>query len=183
MPRGSSIIVHKSPVIQLGLSSILQSLKVEVRELLSVCPDCSNIKDWHGHMIFIDTQYEKFIQKHRKYLLKGNNSIIGLKFTHDPIQDLSTFDEIIQPHEGQKLVYSKLSRFLKEEKSSPNQLSDRECEVLRLVALGNSNKQIAEKLFLSIHTVITHRKNITGKLGVKSISGLTLYASINNMID
>ena len=69
------------------------------------------------------------------------------------------------------------------EKRSNSQLSIREREILKLVAQGNSSKQIADKLFLSIHTVITHRKNITGKLGVKSISGLTLYAAINNIID
>ena len=54
---------------------------------------------------------------------------------------------------------------------------------MQLVALGNSNKEIAEKLFISIHTVISHRKNITEKLGIKSISGLTVYAILNKLID
>lgn len=63
------------------------------------------------------------------------------------------------------------------------ELSQREKEVLTLVALGYSNKIIAEKLFISIHTVISHRKNITEKLGIKSISGLTVYAILNNLID
>ncbi|QGY48204.1 hypothetical protein GM418_23920 [Maribellus comscasis] len=63
------------------------------------------------------------------------------------------------------------------------ELSTREKEVLKLVALGNSNKIIADKLFISVHTVISHRKNITEKLGIKSISGLTVYAIINQVID
>ncbi len=62
-------------------------------------------------------------------------------------------------------------------------LSDRELDVLKLVAVGFSNKEIAEKLFISIHTVMSHRKNITEKLGIKSISGLTVYAIINNHLD
>jgi DNA-binding NarL/FixJ family response regulator len=62
-------------------------------------------------------------------------------------------------------------------------LSNREIEVLKLVALGYANKEIAEKLYISTHTVISHRKNITEKLGIKSISGLTVYAIINNYID
>jgi DNA-binding CsgD family transcriptional regulator len=64
-----------------------------------------------------------------------------------------------------------------------NELTVREKEILRQVAMGYSNKEIADSLFISIHTVITHRKNITGKLGIKSISGLTVYAIINHLID
>ncbi len=61
-------------------------------------------------------------------------------------------------------------------------LSTREIEVLKAVAMGYSNKEIADHLFISINTVITHRKNITGKLGIKTISGLTVYALMNRLI-
>lgn len=61
-------------------------------------------------------------------------------------------------------------------------LSEREKTILRLVSMGFTNKQIADQLFLSIHTVITHRKNISSKLGIKSVSGLTVYAIVNNII-
>ncbi|MDA3907149.1 MAG: helix-turn-helix transcriptional regulator [Bacteroidales bacterium] len=61
-------------------------------------------------------------------------------------------------------------------------LSDRELDIVREVALGNTNKEIADKLFISAHTVITHRKNITRKLGIKTVSGLTVYALLNKLI-
>lgn len=61
-------------------------------------------------------------------------------------------------------------------------LTPREKTIVRLVSLGYTNKQIAEELFLSAHTVITHRKNIVHKLGIKSVSGLTVYAIVNNII-
>ena len=61
-------------------------------------------------------------------------------------------------------------------------LSPREKTIVRLVSLGKTNKQIASELFLSAHTVITHRKNIVHKLGIKSVSGLTVYAIVNNII-
>jgi DNA-binding NarL/FixJ family response regulator len=61
-------------------------------------------------------------------------------------------------------------------------LSPREITILRLACGGLTNRQIAEKLFLSAHTVITHRKNISSKLGIKSVSGLTIYAIVNNII-
>jgi DNA-binding CsgD family transcriptional regulator len=61
-------------------------------------------------------------------------------------------------------------------------LSEREEEILRYVALGNTNKEISEQLSISMHTVITHRKNITAKLGIKTIAGLTIYAVLNGII-
>ncbi len=61
-------------------------------------------------------------------------------------------------------------------------LSKREIEILKNIAKGKTNREIAEKLYISSHTVITHRKNITRKLGIKTVSGLTVYALINNYI-
>ena len=62
------------------------------------------------------------------------------------------------------------------------ELSPREITIVRLVSLGLTNRQIAERLYLSAHTVMTHRKNIISKLGIKSVSGLTIYAIVNNII-
>ena len=61
-------------------------------------------------------------------------------------------------------------------------LSQREVEVLRLVASGYINKEIADNLNISLNTVLTHRKNITAKLGIKSVSGLTFYAMMNGLV-
>jgi DNA-binding CsgD family transcriptional regulator len=62
-------------------------------------------------------------------------------------------------------------------------LSLREIEVLRLVVQGYINKEIADKLNISLTTVITHRKNITEKLGIKSVSGLTIYAVMQGLVE
>lgn len=67
--------------------------------------------------------------------------------------------------------------------SDGEELSSREKEILVCVAKGMLNKEIADKLCLSIYTVITHRKNITHKLGIKTVAGLTLYALLNGLID
>lgn len=63
-----------------------------------------------------------------------------------------------------------------------NTLSERETSVLKCVALGLTNNEIGDKLFISTHTVMTHRKNITRKLGIKTVSGLTVYAILNKLI-
>ncbi len=62
-------------------------------------------------------------------------------------------------------------------------LSNREVEVLRLIVEGLINKEIAERLSISITTVITHRKNIFEKLGIKSVAGLTIYAVMKRYIE
>ena len=63
------------------------------------------------------------------------------------------------------------------------ELSEREKDVLIQVVKGLSNKEIANALFISTHTVITHRKNITRKLNIHSTAGLTIYAIVNKLID
>lgn len=83
-------------------------------------------------------------------------------------------------------IYEQVKHVFKEQELIEEEaegLSNREIDVLKLVALGFANKEIAEKLFISTHTVMSHRKNMTKKLGIKSISGLTVYAIINNYID
>ena len=62
-------------------------------------------------------------------------------------------------------------------------LSEREIEIIQNVAAGFSNKEIAKRLFLSIHTVTTHRKNIMSKLGVKNTAGLMMYAIRQNILE
>lgn len=64
-----------------------------------------------------------------------------------------------------------------------HELSAREVEVLALIARGLMNKQIADRLHISLTTVISHRKNITEKLGIKSVPGLTIYAVLNGYVD
>ena len=62
------------------------------------------------------------------------------------------------------------------------ELTDRESEVLLAVAQGLASKEIADKLCISIHTVNTHRKNITRKTSIKSVAGLALYAKLHNLV-
>ena len=67
--------------------------------------------------------------------------------------------------------------------SREKNLTDREIEVLSLVAQGKINKEIADQLCIGLTTVITHRKNIQEKLGIKSVSSLTIYAVMHGYVD
>ena len=64
----------------------------------------------------------------------------------------------------------------------PVLLSEREMEIIKLIAEGNTNTQIAELLHLSPHTVTTHRKNIMSKLGTKNTAGIVMYAVKTNLV-
>ena len=111
-------------------------------------------------------------------LISINNSICDGFFNF--AFKLSVFDSEI-------ITISKIQDYLNsislENDDYEQDLSKREKDILKEVALGLTNSQIAEKLFISQHTVVTHRKKITSKLGIKTISGLTVYALLNNFIE
>ena len=96
-------------------------------------------------------------------------------------------DEIVHAvfsiYKGEKFFCNKIINIILEkrlpadgESCAPTILTQRETEVTSLIARGMSNKKIANELFLSIHTIGTHRKNIMKKLGVNSASEIVLYA-------
>ena len=70
-----------------------------------------------------------------------------------------------------------------EKKETHDGLSQREKEIITCVVKGLSNKEIADQLFISIHTVITHRRNIARKLQIHSPTLLTVYAIVNKLVD
>ena len=104
-------------------------------------------------------------------------------------------DEVLRQYDGSISIYDSREDILRKTRSSveakqsetsvsdSGDLSAREKEILVCVAKGMLNKEIADKLCLSIYTVITHRKNITRKTGIKTVAGLTVYALLNNLID
>jgi regulator of cell morphogenesis and NO signaling len=66
--------------------------------------------------------------------------------------------------------------------TSAGELSEREKEVIVEVVKGLSNKEIAENMFISVNTVMTHRRNISRKLQIHSPAGLTIYAIVNGLV-
>ena len=79
-------------------------------------------------------------------------------------------------------VTARISSFISKAESNES-LSEREKEIIVCLVQGMSNKEIASQLFISVNTVITHRRNIARKLQIRSLAGLTIYAIANNLID
>ena len=100
-------------------------------------------------------------------------------------------EAIYNTYKGEKFFCGKVVDVVFKESETSNikgvscdgvKISGREIEIIKLVAEGFSNKEIAEKIFLSVHTVATHRKNIMSKLNVNNSAGLVMYAIEKNLI-
>ena len=101
---------------------------------------------------------------------------------------LRYFREVRELSDNKQKVANKIFNLINnnDDSSSQNEsvdLSNRETDVLICVAKGMTNKDISDMLNISVHTVITHRKNIVKKTGIKSVSGLTVYALLNNLVE
>ena len=114
-----------------------------------------------------------------------NTLFAALIYQYVDPEALRNFKTTIEISDSREKIAVKLRQLLEtgEQTTESTELSDREKEILVAVAKGLTNKSIAEQYHLSIHTVITHRKNLTRKTGIKSVSGLTVYAILNNLID
>lgn len=111
--------------------------------------------------------------------------VVALATTHTDPSVLTNFDATITIFDSLAKIGDTILKLINREDSDDEQetLTDREKEVVICIVKGMTNKEIADHLFLSVHTVNTHRKNITKKLQIHSASGLTIYAIVNKLVD
>ncbi|MGN0032772.1 MAG: response regulator transcription factor [Candidatus Limimorpha sp.] len=185
------IIVDPSPILVCGLTSFLEEFSQ-----LSVISQLDNIDRLEEKILIYNPNIliiNPLLTANSDILNKIQSNFSDLKvfaFVSSYIEKemLKKFDEVIEMNDSKQKVANKIFNILKSSTlASPQnesiELTNREIEVLIALVKGLTNKEISEKLFISIHTVITHRKNIIKKTGIKSVSGLTVYALINNIID
>lgn len=135
---------------------------------------------------FYFTQPDVFIYNADFFLLKRNKTILLLKDDGKDVPSTAGFLHLNLNSSLEQLI-DKLQHLFAATTShngheGNKELSTRELDVLQLIVKGITNKEIADKLNISLNTVLTHRKNITSKLGIKTIPGLTFYAIINGLI-
>jgi regulator of cell morphogenesis and NO signaling len=116
------------------------------------------------------------------YDLYKNEEWLGL---HSEMEDHIFVPAIrrIERQMKQNDVSAKISKMINQNPDNSEALSDREKDVIVSLVQGMTNKEIADHLFISINTVITHRRNIARKLQIHSPAGLTIYAIVNNLVD
>ncbi len=113
--------------------------------------------------------------------------VIALIYQYVEPDVIKQYDDVIDIREASNKIIRILHKAIENEHNEDiqdmSELSEREKDVLILIAKGQMSKEIADELNISVHTVISHRKNITKKTGIKSIAGLVAYALLNNLID
>ncbi|MCD6555603.1 MAG: response regulator transcription factor [Bacteroidales bacterium] len=187
----SFVIVERSYIIRSGLMQILGNFPEtgSITELKDTEFLTENISERKTNVLIINAKLiyaipEVILNIREKYDRIKLVVFVGTRRENDKFP---AFDTKISVDESKNSIIEKLQFLINEiipddKNDLSEELSDREKEVLMQVALGKTNKEIGEVLFISPHTVITHRKNITKKLGIKTVSGLTAYAILNNLI-
>ncbi len=183
------VFSEKSEIIAEGFLSILKShnpvIQIIRLENLAV------IEDYCMHhnvdLIVINPSLIINMEKVFTRFRKNNPEISILALTYQLLSEEheKLFDEAIYITDSYHNIAEKIHRTANTkhcEESHNDDLTDRELDVLKAITKGLSNKEIADHLNISIHTVISHRKNITEKTGIKSISGLTIYAISQKII-
>ena len=187
------IIVEPSPIVSAGLASYFDDMKqVSIvsqldrldrmeEKLAAYNPDILIINPL---LIAYDTN-EHFLKICRDF---SNVIPVALVTSYVDAGILKQFKDVIEINDSKQKVVTKIFNLLSDTKLTQDkpesiELSNRETDVLVALVKGLTNKEISDKLYISVHTVITHRKNIVRKTGIKSVSGLTVYALLNNLVD
>jgi DNA-binding NarL/FixJ family response regulator len=125
------------------------------------------------------------LQQIKKEVSNPQLKCIALQNSLSDNTALKSYDEVISIYDSAEQINDKLTKLISEpeEEKKLESLTLREKEIIVCVIKGLTNKQIADKLHLSSHTVISHRRNIATKLQIHSTAGLTIYAIVNKLVD
>lgn len=189
--RNRVIICEASEMISIGLAEIIDSMaQFDVVSHFDSPEHLSEkITTSDANVLIIDPVLLGFHNKDFLSQLGKEHPqviVIALVTSYLDHSMLTPYNGIIEINDTRSKIISKMNEFAQNETSKNTddvELSKRETDVLVAVAKGMMNKEIADQMNISIHTVISHRKNITRKTGIKSVSGLTVYALLNNLID
>lgn len=112
---------------------------------------------------------------------------VALQISLTDREAMKDYDQTISVYDTAEQIKEKIQQLQAElsegDEEPTEQLSTREKEIIVCVVKGMTNKQVADQLCLSIHTVITHRRNIAAKLQIHSSAGLTIYAIVNKLVE
>lgn len=187
------LLVIPSRIIARGLESMLCDLgEFKVEEILTDLSPSSEarLRGTDADVIVIDPVVFDYVSRMngRNRIAEHTDAAVAVLPTV-PLDEeqLRQYDAVIDLHDDPVTVVKKLRASIAARGDRPEpegyDLSAREKDILVCVAKGMLNKEIADFYDISIHTVITHRKNITRKTGIKTVAGLTVYALLNNLID
>ena len=190
--RPKIAIIDPNTLAVLGLKQLLQN----VLPIMTVDTfgSFAELEASHPDSYFHYFTAMNIVLENKAFFIERKRKTIVLTLSLDSTSTLSDFHSLCINVPEQELVRSLLALLQSAHGHGKNMppmpevlnrkiLSDREIEVMSLIVQGYINKEIAEKLNIGLATVITHRKNIMDKLGMKSVSALTIYAVMHGYVD
>ena len=185
------VVAETAPIISAGIVDCLKEiheihasiLKVDSRESLLDTVSTNSID-----LIIVNPTFGALLppEEIRKASLNDNIKIFAIEISKVSRATLALYDDNIHVTELLPEIREKVKNALNKIQVSDDEketLSSREKEIISHVVKGFTNQEIADKLFLSVHTVMTHRRNIARKLQIHSATGLTIYAIVNKIVD
>lgn len=186
-------IVDSNTLAAIGLKNILQGMMpvMQVDTFGSFAELEANDADGYFHF-FVSMH---IVLEHRQFFVDRRHKTIILTLSNEASSQINGFHSLLlnvpekqllkqilqlatHAHQGGRNIPSNIMKM-----AEHPALTDRETEVLALIAQGNINKEIADTLSIGLSTVITHRKNIMTKLNLRSVSALTIYAVTHGFVD
>lgn len=184
-------VAETSVIVRSGLVAVLkrlpdmniQTIEVTSKEGLRHCMEAHI-----PNILIVNPQFEGWfdVDAFKEHYQHPETKIVSLLCTFVDANQLKGYDDSINLFDDTESLGKKISVLMnlsEEEDADLDTLSQREKEIIGCVVRGMTNKEIAEKLFISVHTVITHRRNITRKLQIHSAAGLTIYAIVNKLVE
>lgn len=178
-------IVEPAEVVGVGVAELLgRSAEVEVKGVYSTLSEVvpllrANALDALFVSVSLGAQFDLYDELKCVVL-------IGIQCALESREQLRRFASVVTLYSTAEEMLRSIGDALNREEETnyadSHELSERERDVLVLVARGYTNKEIATELNISPHTVISHRKNIVHKTGIRSVAGLTVYAVLNKLI-
>lgn len=192
--RYNIVLIEPSVIVQQGIKSLLKNS--EVFYITHVFQDFHTYENTPISSVYqIVMLNPSLVNNYKQYSAKSLFAkhpgviVVGFVYNYSDIDTLESFDGILNLYMTEGQLVKKLVKIIENQennnssKSADNvDLTEREQEILVSVAIGLTNKEIADKHNISVHTVMSHRKNISRKIGIKTVSGLTIYAIFNNLI-
>lgn len=184
-------IVGSSEILNYGLSGIIKENSSEyiIVSFYDLESFQSYIRTNEVAIVFVDSGIISSDFKALNSLIKSRSETIWIALVYQYITPSVTeaFHYSVNIHSTSAEILSLIKQVSErsKDKQAPVKtevLSEREIDVLKLLVTGFSGKEIADKLNISINTVISHRKNISNKTGIKSLAGLTIFAVANKII-
>lgn len=180
------LLVEPSLILRSGMSSVLRRLTTFDIQVVDTA-DAERLDEMiateNPDVLVISPSLTD--EETLRRLKNGSLHVVALQSALIDVRLMQRFDAVVSIYDTAEQIKDKLQMLSRAREKVPAQelLSAREKEIIVGVVKGLTNKQIAEQLFISTHTVITHRRNIAAKLQIHSPAGLTIYAIVNKLVD